>query len=271
MSNSVSDSINAGSWILEQLTLQIPEVEMAAGRRAWHEAESAWPGEERRLWWKWLTESAQSIGLQTKTVDCRLREAVELVRNGAQIVMYRHDDEGEPHWFSARSIRKSRVEILQTSLVGEKRVVNLKQLRKQLRAYEEDGRIRCVVIRGDLTSGVHETQGMKPLARLQRLLRPEWSDISIVLIFAFVVGLLTLATPIAVEALVNTVAFGRLLQPVFVLALILLTFLAFSAAMRGLQTYVAELVQRRLFARVAGDLAFRLPRTEVAQHRHLID
>ncbi len=30
--------------------------------------------------------------------------------------------------------------------------------------------------------------------------------------------------------------------------------------MRALQTYVAELVQRRLFARVAGDLAYRLPR-----------
>ncbi len=47
-----------------------------------------------------------------------------------------------------------------------------------------------------------------------------------------------------------------------VLALILLTFLAFSAALRALQTYVAEIVQRRLFARVAGDLAFRLPRAK---------
>lgn len=261
MSNPVSDSINAGSWILEQLTLQIADVEMAAGRRAWHEAESAWPGEERRLWWKWLTESAESIGMQTKTVDCRLREAVELVRNGAQIVTYRNDD--EPIWFSARMVGKSRVEVLRTSSVGEKRIVSRKAMRKMLRAYEEDGRIRCVVIRRDLTSGVDESHGMKPLARLQGLLRPEWSDISIVIVFAFVVGLLTLATPIAVETLVNTVAFGRFLQPVFVLALILLTFLTFSAAMRGLQTYVAELVQRRLFARIAGDLAFRLPRVEV--------
>jgi len=95
------------------------------------------------------------------------------------------------------------------------------------------------------------------------LLKPEWPDIWIVLVFAFVVGILMLATPIAVEALVNTVAFGRFLQPVIVLALILLTFLAFSAAMRALQTYVAEIVQRRLFARVAGDLAYRLPRARI--------
>ena len=38
-----------------------------------------------------------------------------------------------------------------------------------------------------------------------------------------------IATPIAVEALVNTVAFGRFLQPVVVLALMLFVFLAFAA------------------------------------------
>jgi ABC-type bacteriocin/lantibiotic exporter with double-glycine peptidase domain len=81
-----------------------------------------------------------------------------------------------------------------------------------------------------------------------------------VLVFALVIGLLTLATPIAVETLVNTVAFGRFLQPVVILSLMLLTFLAFSGAIRGLQTYVVEIIQRRLFARVAADLAYRLPR-----------
>lgn len=260
MSNpsSVADSIVAGSWILEQLTLQIPDVEMAAGRRAWHEAELAWPGEERRLWWKWLSEAAQSIGFQTKTVDCTVNEAVQLIRNGAQIVTNREDEDG--CWLSARMINSHRAEMLLTHNVGEKKVVSLSQLKRALKPFFQDGRIRCVVIRSDLKAGVVETQGMRPLARLIGLLKPEWPDIWIIMVFAFVVGLLMLATPIAVETLVNTVAFGRFLQPVFVLAVILLTFLAFSAAMRALQTYVAELVQRRLFARVAGDLAFRLPR-----------
>lgn len=258
MNTTVADSIVAGSWILEQLTLQMSDVEMAAGRRAWHEAESAWPGEERRLWWKWLSEAAQSIGLQTKTVDCTINEAVQLIRNGAQIVTNREDENG--CWLSARMVGRRRVEMLQTSNVGEKTTVSLGKIKRALKPFFQDGRIRCVVIRNDLKSGVETAQGMKPVARLQALLKPEWSDIWIIMVFAFVVGLLMLATPIAVETLVNTVAFGRFLQPVFVLAVILLTFLAFSAAMRALQTYVAELVQRRLFARVAGDLAFRLPR-----------
>ena len=44
-----------------------------------------------------------------------------------------------------------------------------------------------------------------------------------------------LATPMAVEALVNTVAFGRYLQPIVVLAGLLFFFLAFSAAIQALR------------------------------------
>lgn len=258
-SNSSTQSIEAGSWILEQLTLQIPDVEMAAGRRAWHEAKAAWPGQETDFWWRWLSEATQSIGMQTKTIDCTIGEAIQLVRNGSQIVT-NQEEETEGVWLSARTTGSRRVELLQTHNVGENKSVSLGHLKRALKRFEKDGRIRCVVIRGDLSSGVDDSPGMKPFSRLLALLKPEWPDIWIVVVFAFVVGLLMLATPIAVETLVNTVAFGRYLQPIVVLALILLTFLTFSAAMRGLQTYVAELVQRRLFARVAGDLAFRLPR-----------
>jgi ABC-type bacteriocin/lantibiotic exporter with double-glycine peptidase domain len=102
----------------------------------------------------------------------------------------------------------------------------------------------------------------KPFARLMGLIRPERSDIWAIFVFAMVVGVLALASPIAVEALVNTVAFGRYLQPVVVLALILFTFLAFAAAVRALITYMVEIIQRRLFVRVVEDLAYRLPRTE---------
>lgn len=258
MPNSLPDRIVAGSWILEQLTLQIPDVEMAAGRRAWHEAESAWPGDVEQLWWKWLTQAAQSIGLSTKTIDCTVAEANQLIQNGAQIITYRADDEGV--WLSLRAVSRRRVEVLQADTAGEQKFIKPGKVNKELQAFAGDGRVRCVVIRGDLTAGANSSPGMQPFDRLRELLQPEFSDIWIIIVFAFVVGLLMLATPIAVETLVNTVAFGQVIQPVFVLALILLTFLALAAAMRALQTYVAELVQRRLFARVAGDLAFRLPR-----------
>lgn len=111
---------------------------------------------------------------------------------------------------------------------------------------------------------------LKPARRLWKLLAPELRDIGVILIFSVVVGVLALATPISIEALVNTVAFGRLLTPLVVLSLVLLVFLGFAAAIRTLQAYVAEIIQRRLFVRVVADLAHRIPsaRGDAFDHHH---
>lgn len=262
MPQYISDRIDPGSWILEQLTLILPDVEMAAGRRAWHEAKAGWPGQEGRLWWKWTAEAADSIGLATKTVDCTVVEAIQLLNSGARVIVWEAADSiDEPgNWLLLQKSRDRRCDVARAGQVTETFSASFRKIRRMLKALHVEGRLRCVVIRTDVSLGSHDTRGLKPFARAMALLKPEWSDIWIVMVFAFVVGLLMLATPIAVESLVNTVAFGRFLQPVVVLAIILLTFLTFSAAMRALQTYVVELVQRRLFARVAGDLAYRLPR-----------
>jgi putative ABC transport system ATP-binding protein len=110
-------------------------------------------------------------------------------------------------------------------------------------------------------AGSHDgPHGPTPIARLFRLLVLDRDDIGVVLVYAFAVGVLSLATPIAVQSLVNTVAFGSLLQPVVVLTLMVLAVLGLAAALRGLQVRVVEALQQRLFVRVAADLAHRLPR-----------
>lgn len=103
---------------------------------------------------------------------------------------------------------------------------------------------------------------LKPFPRFIQMLRPDYGDVVAVIIFSVVTGVLALATPLAVEALVNTVAFGRLLQPLVVLAVILFAFLLFAAALRVLVAMVAEIVQRRLFVRLAVELGERLPRLD---------
>jgi len=100
----------------------------------------------------------------------------------------------------------------------------------------------------------------RPYARLRLLLGPERREIASVLVFAAAVAVLSLATPIAIESLVNTVSFGVLLWPVVVLALVLFGCLGLAAAVRAVQVYVVECLQRRLFVRVAADYAHRLPR-----------
>lgn len=99
--------------------------------------------------------------------------------------------------------------------------------------------------------------------RLRALLRAEREDLRVVLLYAVAVGLLSLGTPLAVQVLINTVAFGALRQPVAVLALLLAATLTLGAALRALQRVVIEVLQRRVFVRLVADLAWRLPRVSL--------
>lgn len=103
----------------------------------------------------------------------------------------------------------------------------------------------------------------RPFTRLKYLLEPERRDIVAVIVFAVAVAVLSLATPIAVESLVNTVAFGILLWPILVIAGVLMSILGLAAAIRAMQVYVVECIQRRLFVRVVADYAHRLPRLQL--------
>lgn len=106
----------------------------------------------------------------------------------------------------------------------------------------------------------HGDDHPSPLRRLWALMNLERDDLQVIFIYAVAVGLLTLATPVAVQTLVGTVAFGTLLQPIVVLSLMLLAALSFQAILRALQARVVESVQERIFVRTAADLAWRLPR-----------
>ncbi len=108
--------------------------------------------------------------------------------------------------------------------------------------------------------------GEFPMLWLWRFLKHERPDFRVLLLFAAAVSLLALATPITVEALVNTVAFGRYFQPVLVLSLVLFVLLSFRAALIATSTWVVEIIQRRLFVRVVSDLTFRLPKLQSSVH-----
>ena len=104
---------------------------------------------------------------------------------------------------------------------------------------------------------------LPPFRRLLGLLRPESGELWLVLLFAVCVGALTLATPVVAMAVVNTVALGTLIQQLVVLCVALFVALSLAAGLMILQTVVVEFVQRRVFVRVAAELAYRLPRVDL--------
>lgn len=105
-----------------------------------------------------------------------------------------------------------------------------------------------------------------PLQRLQHLIKLEREDIGTLVAYSAGIGLMSLATPVAVQALVNNIAFGALFQPLLVLTVVLLVLVSFSNTLVGLQFYVVEMLQRRLFVRLFGEAAVRLQQARFAIH-----
>lgn len=107
-----------------------------------------------------------------------------------------------------------------------------------------------------MTSNHHPS----PFSRLISILDSERDHLGWILVYGAAVALFSLVIPIAAQALVNTVAFNSLIQPIVVLTFIVLGMLSVASILSLIQTSVVELLQQRIFARVALDLAYRLPR-----------
>lgn len=113
----------------------------------------------------------------------------------------------------------------------------------------------------------NEAQGLiyhsvHPVLRLRQWLHMESEDAWVVVIYTLATGLISLVVPIAVQAVVNTIAFGTLLQPLAVLTIMVFVALLAVAWLNGYRQYVVEMIQRRIFVRLAGDVADKLVRVE---------
>ncbi len=97
------------------------------------------------------------------------------------------------------------------------------------------------------------------LARLRLLFQLEQRLFALIVSYALVIGLFSLIIPLTVQELVNTFAFA--IQPIMIVTLagILLLTLLFVGAFRALQLYAMEMVERRIFTRVALGLTKQLP------------
>ncbi len=113
-------------------------------------------------------------------------------------------------------------------------------------------------------STAHGGAAKSPWRRLGDALRFERSDVWTIVTFATAVGVLSIVTPAAIEALVNTVAFGVQLWPVLVLAAVMFAFLALSATLKALQIYVVERLQQRFFVRTADAFADHFSRAGIS-------
>lgn len=89
------------------------------------------------------------------------------------------------------------------------------------------------------------------------ILGPEKSFYSLALVYGIGIGVLSLALPISVQMLVNTVANTGLTTPLVVLSLTLFALLLAAGLLNALRIHLMDLFGRRFYARMMSEIALR--------------
>ena len=207
-----------------------------------------------------LIKLCQRFGLTLSPIRPRIDEAIGLIMPEQPVLLELEGEDGPAlvaiHYSDGMTVR---LDILSSSesltLVESQAAAEERLADWRLKAAH---RVSSMGNAGRSKPSLNEAPS--PLQRLRYLLSPDRYEIFIVLGFAIGLGVLTLATPVAVQALVNFVAFGGLVQPLVVVGILLLFFLAFAGAIRLFKFYIVEILQRRVFTRVVSELSIRLPR-----------
>jgi len=109
---------------------------------------------------------------------------------------------------------------------------------------------------------------LTPVERAMRYIRIEQKDIWIVVAYSIIIGLISLITPLSVNAIVSTISAGIYTLPLFVLSGLIFFGLVFSGVLSIIQMYVVEVIQQRLFVNTAFEISFKLPKADYESLEH---
>ena len=104
---------------------------------------------------------------------------------------------------------------------------------------------------------------LSPISRLFSLLKLEKHDLKILPMLIFGYGLISIATPVSVQAMVNIVSMGSMLQPLYIISIILFSLLLLSGVLYVFESFIVELIQRRVFVRTAIQTAQNTKEVEI--------
>ncbi|MDX2194464.1 MAG: ATP-binding cassette domain-containing protein [Gemmatimonadales bacterium] len=99
--------------------------------------------------------------------------------------------------------------------------------------------------------------------RLKLLMRQERREILLALFYAVVSALLSLALPLAVQAITSLAVTREIIQPAALLILFVVIATAIGGVLTIAEMHVLEVIQQRVFARIALEFATRVPRLQV--------
>lgn len=94
-------------------------------------------------------------------------------------------------------------------------------------------------------------------AWVSEIVGPDKGYVRVGIVYTLAITLLSLATPISVQLLINSVARTALVAPLWILSGMLLVLLLLVAGLSALRLYLLTMFERRLFARVVAEVTVR--------------
>ncbi len=222
--------------------------------------------EDEDAWYRPLAESAEAIGLRARPWSGTPREAVARARDDLPLATMVARPGMSGTWLVLGGRLRGRATVWEPDVEDVRVRMTAAVLARRLGVKPDEPvawfLFEPIAPATDLLgpSGA----GLTAVGRLWHLMQAERRDIGVVVVYSLGVGVLGLATPVFVQVFVNTVAFGALALPILFLVLSLFLCLAFAAVLRAMNWYMVEMLQRRLFVRMAEDLAWRLPRVKAS-------
>ena len=220
---------------------------------------------------EWIARASRTAGLRTVHRRMSLADAVWLADSRLPVVGW---SDARQCWIALRrhGLFSARAWFGDEPQRGE-RVASRAELARALglEGHASVGEF-AMLVPELVEAGAHDHhghgEGMPPVRRLLTLMRPESSELWAIVIFSAITGLLYLALPLAINAFISNLSFGvrsgPFVQALGAIALVLFACLAVGASLRAIQHVMAEVIQRRIFVRLASDLAHRLPRVDLA-------
>lgn len=105
--------------------------------------------------------------------------------------------------------------------------------------------------------------------RLGKLIKSHGLDVRRVILLAVIAGLLNLSLPLGIQAVINFLNAGELSTSWGVLVVFVLLGITLVGVLQVRQLRVTELIEQKIFADAALDIAHRLPRTKLGKHGRL--
>lgn len=237
-------------WLIGGVATEVPNSRLAAALRS----------REGEVWSAWLVRASDTLGWDTEVVEAPLTG----VAGERECWWVTCVPRGQEQWLIISGQRgdEARASIIDGQQVRD---VGLSAVQMAAAVGIEDVKETLVWVRVCPTAPLRNVRSpptgpkISAPARLRRWASRERTAVAAVVAYSIVIGVISLALPLGVQSLVNSLAFGTVLQPLIVISLVLLLLVSLGAALRVLEVYIVELLLRRVFSDVARDVARRLP------------